>query len=138
VMWEGRSGLQEPLAALASAYRSCAAAIDAWAKRREAERAAQANVERCQQAVSDLDYQIAQLRAALANHELELEHHHGAGERKLAELNARADAIEAELIRFATQFCDPLRNRPELAPLFGQLEAEAAGSARPSRSARTS
>jgi tRNA A-37 threonylcarbamoyl transferase component Bud32 len=138
VTWEGRSGLQEPYAELARAYRSCAAAVDAWANRRKAERTAQANAERCQQAVTDLDYQIAQLRAALANHELELEHHHGAGERKLADLNARADAIETELIRFATQFCDPLRNRPELVPLFHQLEAEAAGSAWPSRAAQAS
>ena len=69
IAWEGRSGLEEPYAQLARAYRECAEAVDAWLAVRTRERAAQAAVEEKERTVTDLDYQIAELRAALANHE---------------------------------------------------------------------
>jgi serine/threonine-protein kinase len=37
-----------------------------------------------------------------------------------------ADRIEAELLDLTARICQPLRARPELAPLFKELEAGAA------------
>jgi serine/threonine-protein kinase len=126
VTWEGRSGLQEPYAQLAGAYRRCAEAVDAWLGVRKAERSAHDAVETRERNVSDLDYQIAQLRSALANHEQGFDRDHDAAQKRVSELNVRAERIEAQLIKLATRFCEPLRARPELGPLFQQLESEAA------------
>jgi serine/threonine-protein kinase len=126
IVWEGRSGQQEPYAQLAQAYRRSADAVDAWLGARKAERTAQDAIEGRERTVSDLDYQIAQLRAALANHEQGFDRDREAAQRRVAELNARAERIEAQLIKLATRFCEPLRARPELGQLFQQLESEAA------------
>jgi hypothetical protein len=40
----------------------------------------------------------------------------------VVDLNARAEHIEHRLLQLATQFCSPLRTRPELGELFGSLE----------------
>jgi serine/threonine-protein kinase len=126
VTWEGRSGLHEPHAQLAQAYRRSAEAVDTWLAARKAERSAQDTIEGRERTVSDLDYQIAQLRAALASHEQGYDRDHDAAQNRVAELNVRAERIEGQLIRLATRFCEPLRARPELGTLFQQLESEGA------------
>jgi serine/threonine-protein kinase len=128
VTWEGRSGLQEPYPQLSRAYRVAADAVDAWLAVRSRERTAHVAVEEKERMVTDLDYQIAQLRAALANHEQGIERDREAAQKRLVELNAKAERIETQLIQLATRFCEPLRVRPELAPLFQQLESEAVAS----------
>ena len=126
--WEGRSALVEPYAQLARAYRACADAVDAWLGVRTLERAALAVAEEKERTVSDLDYQIAELRAALANHEQGIDRDREAAQRRLVELNAGAERTEGQLVQLATRFCDPLRSRPELGTLFQQLESDAAAS----------
>jgi serine/threonine-protein kinase len=122
VSWEGRTAFEEPHAQLAAAYRRCAEAVDAWLAARAVERAAQAAVEEKERMVTDLDYQIAELRGALAQHEQGIDRDREAAQKRLVDLNARAERDEAQLIQLATRFCEPLRARPELGGLFLQLE----------------
>ncbi len=126
IVWEGRSALQEPYAQLAQAYRRCADTVDSWLAARTLERAAQAAVEEKERMVTDLDYQIAELRGALAQHEQGIDRDRDAAQKRLVDLNARAERNEAQLIQLATRFCEPLRAKPELGGLFQQLESEAA------------
>jgi serine/threonine protein kinase len=126
--WEGRSGQKEPYTQLAEAHRSCAAAVDAWLVARKRERAAVTALEAKVQTAGDLEYQIAALRTALANHEQAIDRDHGAAQKRVVELNARAETVEHRLLQLATRFCEPLRARPDLGPLFQQLETEAAAS----------
>ncbi len=128
ITWEGRSGQEEPYSQLAQAYRASAEAVDAWLAVRTLERAAQAVVEEKDRMVTDLDYQIAELRAGLANHEHGIDRDRDATQKHLVELNASAERAEGQLVQFATSFCQPLRARAELGPLFQQLESEATAS----------
>jgi serine/threonine-protein kinase len=128
ITWEGRSGLEEPYAQLAQAYRACAEVVDAWLATRTVEKAALAALEEKERMVTDLDYQIAELRTALAHHEQGIDRDREAAQKRLVDLNARAERDEGQLIQLATKFCEPLRSRPELGSLFQQLETEAIAS----------
>jgi len=122
VTWEGRSGQSEPHAQLAQAHRACAEAVDTWLAARKREREAQSGAENKERTVEDLEFQIGELRTALANHELKGERERDTARRRVVDLNARAEHIEHRLLQLATQFCSPLRTRPELGELFGSLE----------------
>ncbi len=126
--WEGRTGFAEPYPQLADALRACAQSVDVWVTARRAERSAQGTLDDKTRTVTDLDYQIAELRGALANHEQAIDREHGAARERLLALNARAESLEGRLLDLAAQFCEPLRARPELGPLFRRLEAVAAPS----------
>jgi serine/threonine-protein kinase len=121
VTWEGRSGLEEPYRQLADAYRQCAQAVDAWMVARKIERSALAALDEKGRTVTDLDYQIGEMRGALASHEQAIEREHESAHERLVERNARAERIEARLLAVATRFCEPLRARPELGSLFHSL-----------------
>jgi serine/threonine-protein kinase len=123
VTWEGRAGHEEPYPQLAAAYRKCAEAVDAWIAARRVEQSARATLEEKERSVTDLDYQIAELRVALAAHEQATDREHEAARELVVELNARAEQLEARLVELATRFCEPLRARPELVPLFRRLES---------------
>jgi serine/threonine-protein kinase len=125
MFWEGRSGMQEPYAQLAASYRRCAEVVDAWLAVKKAERAAHDVLEDKTRMVSDLDYQIGELRAALAHHEQGIDRDREATRARIVELNAEAENMEASAVQLATKFCEPLRARPEMTPLFQKLEAEA-------------
>jgi eukaryotic-like serine/threonine-protein kinase len=126
VSWEGRSAGAEPYPQLAQAYRACAEAVDVWLAARKRERGALAAQEAKERSVNDLEYQITQLRSALANHEQRIDHDRDAAQKRVVELNERAERTEHRLLQLATKFCEPLRVRPDLGPLFQQLETEAA------------
>jgi serine/threonine-protein kinase len=125
ITWEGRSGMEEPYVQLADAYRACADLVVAWHAARVREKAAQAAADTKERMVTDLDYQIAELRAALAHHEQGIDRDREAAQKRLVDLNARAERVEAQLLQLATRFCEPLRSQPELGTLFQQLEAVA-------------
>lgn len=126
IIWEGRSGLLEPWPELAQAYRDVADVVDEWNAYRGEERRAQEQADAAEKRANDIDFQIRELRAALAKHEEDLDAER-AKCRKSIELNGNAaDLIETHLLELTTRFCQPLRTRPELAPLFKELETEAA------------
>ncbi len=124
--WEGRSGFNEPSADLSQAYRVTADAVDEWIALRQEENRARTVAEAAEKHASDLEFQLKELRRALSAHETELDEARAKCEREIAALGKEAETVEAELLELTTRFCRPLRARPELEPLFRELETEAA------------
>jgi serine/threonine protein kinase len=120
--WEGRSARTEPYRQLAQAHRACADAVDLWLEARRRERSALDAIEGKERTVKDLEYQIGQLRAALANHEEGIDRARAAAQTRLVDLNGRSERVEHRLVQLASRFCEPLRARPDLGPLFHALE----------------
>jgi serine/threonine-protein kinase len=123
--WEGRSAQKEPYRQLAQAHRACAEAVDRWFDARAGERVGLGAAESRERTVKDLEYQLAELRTALANHEQGIDRGRAAAQARLVDLNARSERLERRLLQLATRFCEPLRARPDLGPLFHALEASA-------------
>jgi tRNA A-37 threonylcarbamoyl transferase component Bud32 len=121
--WEGRSAQREPYLQLALAHRACADAVEGWLAAHKAEQEAQRDADTKERTVKDLEYQIAELRAALENHEQAIDRDRDAAQKRVVDLNTAAERIESRLLHLATSFCEPLRRRQELAVLFTSLEA---------------
>jgi serine/threonine-protein kinase len=133
IAWEGRCAHNEPYVQLAEAHRACAIAIEVWLGARKAEREADSSVDSRERGVKDLDYQLTELRAALAKHEQRCGERRDAAQRRLVELGARAERLEQRLLQISTLFCEPLRDRSDLGELFGALDSrrlDEAGQAR--------
>jgi hypothetical protein len=130
LLWEGRSAGQEPYADLAEAYRATANAIDQWMIARDEEHKALEACEMHQRALSDLEFQIRELRAALASHEHHIEGELANVENAILACNREAEKLEDEALAIVKHLCEPLRKRPELkaelATLFKDIEGEAA------------
>jgi serine/threonine protein kinase len=124
--WEGRCGHLEPHLQLAAAHRRCADAVDTWIDVRKRERGGRTLLEERERTASDLEFQITALRNALANHERDIDRDRDATHKRAIELSAEAERMEHRLLQLATRFCEPLRSRPDLGPLFQQLESDAA------------
>jgi len=129
MFWEGRSGFHEPSADLANAYRVLADAVDEWLAFRGEERRSQEFAEAAERTANDLDFQLRELREAMKKGELGLDDERAQCEERIQRLGKEADRLENELLELTTRFCKPLRARPELAPLFKELEQEAATAA---------
>jgi serine/threonine-protein kinase len=129
VIWEGRSGFLEPWHDLAQAYRGVADAVDEWNAYRGEERRAIESAEIAERSATDVDFQIRELRNALVKHEQELDDEREKCRERIESNGKEADAMEVRLIDLTTRFCLPLRSRPELAPLFKELEMEEAAAA---------
>ena len=126
VYWEGRSGFLEPSTDLAQAYRAAADAVDEWNALRAEERRATAAAEAVERTVNDLDFQIRELRTALQKQESDLDEQRANCEQQIQTKGKEAERLETELLELTSRFCTPLRARPELAPLFKELETDAA------------
>ncbi|HEY4104996.1 MAG TPA: protein kinase, partial [Polyangiaceae bacterium] len=125
--WEGRSAFVEPYRELAEAYRRSAEIVDQWYAAKQRLKEAEARIATRRSEVEDLEFQIRELRAALAKNEEELEREEAGCRKNVSELGPRADELEALLFERATRFCAPLRSRRELTPLFQELESDAQG-----------
>jgi eukaryotic-like serine/threonine-protein kinase len=126
LLWEGRSGMQEPYRELGAAYRRAADVTDAWVAAKELVVAAEREATRRKTEVDDLEFQIKELRGALAAQSEGQEREEENLKRVVSDAGKRADELERELLALATRFCAPLRLRPELRELFHELEADAA------------
>ncbi len=126
LFWEGRCGFMEPSSDLAQAYRAIADAVDEWIALQHETRRAQETAELAERLANDLDFQLRELRAALSTHEQQLDEAKDASESLIHEQGVEAEHLESELLELMARFCQPLRERPELAPLFKELETEAA------------
>ena len=126
IFWEGRSAQAEPYAQLSAAYRRSADTVDAWRDARKREQGARSLLAEKDRVATDLEYQITALRSALANHEQGIDRDRDAAHKRSIELSSRTEQIESRLLRLAPRFCEPLRSRSDLGPLFRELESQAA------------
>ncbi len=124
--WEGRSAMQEPYRELAAAYRAAADLTDVWLVAKAEAQTADRQTSQRKTEVEDLEFQIKELRAALAAQSEGQEREEENFQRGVSDAGKRADDLDRELLELASRFCAPLRNRPELTELFHELEADAA------------
>jgi serine/threonine-protein kinase len=123
VFWEGRSAFTEPYPELAKLYRDLAGILDEWLQARNKQREIERAIADMDAQFVDLDYQVKELRNGLEAHNREVEERRVESRELIAEMGRRADGLEGELLMLATRFCAPLRAKPELVPLFRDLEA---------------
>jgi serine/threonine-protein kinase len=126
VTWEGRCGFAEPHADLVVAYRRAADVVEEWHTARRVELESEARALEKERAVADVDFQIRELRTGLESLDQSVEDKRAASHKAMAEMGQRADQLEAELLHLAGRFCAPLRAKPELLPIFQQLEQDGA------------
>lgn len=126
LFWEGRCGFMEPSADLAQAYRAIADSVDEWIALQAEARSTQELVEQVERTANDLDFQLRELRTALTDHEKQLDEERVKIEAVVSEQGAEAERLEVELMDLTARFCQPLRGRPDLAPLFKELELDVA------------
>jgi serine/threonine-protein kinase len=126
ILWEGRSGFREPHKELAVAYKKAAGLVEEWFDLRKAELEAEGEAAQRERALTDVDFQIKELRGSLAALDKSIEDRRKASHAAIADMGRRADQLEGELLHLSSRFCAPLRAKPELGPLFRELEKEVA------------
>jgi hypothetical protein len=132
IIWEGRSGFQEPYRELARAYKKLAELCEKWFTLRQQELEAEGRAVESERQLLDIDAQIRELRARLVQVDERAEQARRAGLEKLSAMGVEADRIEGQLLHVASRFCGPLRSKPELGQLFKELlqDTPRAGAAR--------
>ena len=117
--WEGRSGFQQPYPELSQAYRRVAEAVDDWQRAHEQQKVAEARAEAKRGEVMDLEFQIKELRAALANKRI-ARREQEAGQSEVETWEARRRHGD-QVLDHATAFAR-LCEAPGAPPAFLELE----------------
>ena len=130
IFWEGRSGFAEPYRELARAYKKLADLTDQWFVARHAELEAESVATDRERTLGEIDGQIKDLRARLAEVDDTIERRRKDGLDRLSAMGQEADRIEANLLHIASRFTGPMRSRPELGQLFQELSREGQRAAR--------
>ena len=123
VFWEGRSAFMEPYLELAKAYRELAQIVEDWFQLRQKEKDNERAAQDIDAQLADLDFQIKELRSGLEAHDRDVDERRQESRDLIGDMGRRAEQLEEELLILATRFCAPLRAKPELVPLFRDLEA---------------
>ena len=122
IAWEGRSAFVEPYRELADGYRRLAELTDAWWAARERQASAESEAAEAERAAGDVSFQIRSLLDSLGTLEQTVDARRRQCQATIAATGGRAHQLEGELLALAASFCAPLRQRPELASLFAELE----------------
>ncbi len=122
ISWEGRCAFVEPFAELAEAYGTAAQLVELWLQARHEQQRLEAEADSLDGVVTDLEYQLNEIRAGLTRFEQSSEEELAGTQARAADLVRQADALEQELILAATDFCTPMRARPNMQSLFHELE----------------
>ncbi len=124
IFWEGRSGFAEPYRELARCYKKLADLTEQWFVARHAELEAEALAADRERTLGDIDTQIKELRAKLAEVDDSIERRRRDGLDQLSAMGQEADRLEVQLLHIASRFTGPMRSRPELGQLFQELARE--------------
>ncbi len=124
--WEGRSAFQEPYLELAEAYRLGAEKVEQWFVARGEQREVERELSERRQGVSDLEFQIHEIREALLKIEQQSQIDKHSRESTIVALQDEMQRTESLLIELANQLCGPLQGTPSLAPLFEELHGRGA------------
>ena len=126
LLWEGRTGFQNPTRDLSETYRRAASLTEEWAVQKEIEHSARALLDQAAQAARDIEYQIHELRTALATHERKVEEDEHRSLAKVTEAGRKADQIEKALREDAKRISDPFGSRQEFAQMVAEIQASGA------------
>lgn len=114
--------LQQPDALLARSLREVAECIERWDLAQNAAEQAKRWVLAKEQEGADLEFQVKALRQQLERTEKEFDAKRRDFEEVLVHFGADAKRHEEQLIHLAGKYCEALRLRRELQPLFQRLE----------------
>ena len=126
LFWEGRAAFRDPSTDLAAAYAALASAQNDWLGARATIAEREKTLAAKEARVSDIDFQIRELRAVLAKVEDAVDNEREAEEARERVLGERVESLEQSLLAEIQKFCMPLRKRQELRPLFRELESSGA------------
>ena len=122
LQWEGRCAMVKPCRELAAAYRAAAEEMDVWNEALKAGDREKAALNQKRQEISDLEFQIEQLRQALIAFEQASEKEKNDQEQHVLALNLRAETLETEMTFLLERCCDLARSQQGLEDLFIEWE----------------
>ncbi|MFO0677305.1 MAG: protein kinase [Polyangiaceae bacterium] len=125
VRWEGRVAFQYPHGDLATAYEDAAAVVRGWAAAEADVRALDKTREDAERVASDLEFQLKELRAALATREEDVENELSTLQAVVESTATQAEVLEGQVLELVRALVEPLRGRPDMGALVSEIEGDA-------------